>query len=859
MAENTTTYKAVIETEVKGADEVGDLGDKAQETDGKFKALRSQIRETNVQLQKLADEGKTGTEEFEKLRAKLDELNDAQDKVNFQAGQFDDQLAALPGPIGQVGGAIQGFNEGLNKFSTGFKLALGAVTLIIAAIAAFKESLSRTEEGQAKLNKITAAFEKILNGLFAVIEPIAMALADLLSAFLSNEKVLQALSVTVGVVTGTLTALFGIIQSLSGFIINNFVNAFKTLTSVAGAAGKVLKGVFTFDLALIKEGLGEVGDSIKTGFNSFVDNAKTTAKGVGDAVVNGVKQGFDAGSNAFKEGAKRLTKEEREAAKKRADEAKEEAKKRAEAFKSEQAAALKELEAFQKAATDLRKTARQKELDDNEIQFQALLEKAKKYKLDTEKLVEANKVKVAEINKKYDKEEIEKNISKLDTIAKDSDTKFNDRINAYNDELVKTKELLDKGFITQQEYADKVKTIEKDITAVKKEEADKQRDEQILAIENEVSLDEQKYSRRLALINDKEKLLIDAVKIAREESLKGTPVLDVDGNEISKLKLTEEQKAQIIADSNKRILQIQIDAANERTTVQNERYDEQIANIDAKEQLLLSNVELTEAQRTQIVLAAQQDRAAIRMMEIDDAMLGVDIELNNLATSFDRKQQLINEKEAILLQQEGLTQNQRTAIQQQASQERQNIAMAELEAKTALQNAELDLVQQGAGFLKEIAGRNKKLQIAAVIVEQAAAIGKIVVNTGIANAKALAASPLTFGQPWVTINTISGVLAAATSVAAGAKAIQQIKSADSGASASAPSMSGKGPTAAIAAPKVESAPAPQINTTGGQNPSTQIAQTIAKAQDKPIQTYVLSEKVSSTQAFDRRVNNAATF
>ena len=44
---------------------------------------------------KLADEGKSGTAEFEKLRTKLDELNDAQDKVNFQAGQFDDQLAAL--------------------------------------------------------------------------------------------------------------------------------------------------------------------------------------------------------------------------------------------------------------------------------------------------------------------------------------------------------------------------------------------------------------------------------------------------------------------------------------------------------------------------------------------------------------------------------------------------------------------------------------------------------------------------------------------------------------------------------------------------------------------------------------------
>jgi hypothetical protein len=147
MADNTTEYKVIVDTEVTGGEQIEQLGDEADKTGGKFKSLKSQIRETTVGLQKLADEGKEGTAEFEKLRQKLDDLNDAQDRVNFQAGQFDDQLAALPGPIGQVGGALKGFQEGLNKFSLGFKLALGAVVLIIGAIAAFKESLSRTAEG----------------------------------------------------------------------------------------------------------------------------------------------------------------------------------------------------------------------------------------------------------------------------------------------------------------------------------------------------------------------------------------------------------------------------------------------------------------------------------------------------------------------------------------------------------------------------------------------------------------------------------------------------------------------------------------------------------------------------------------
>lgn len=53
--------------------------------------------------------------------------------------------------------------------------------------------------------------------------------------------------------------------------------------------------------------------------------------------------------------------------------------------------------------------------------------------------------------------------------------------------------------------------------------------------------------------------------------------------------------------------------------------------------------------------------------------------------------------------------------------------------------------------------------------------------------------------------------------------------------------------------------APQIQTTSGINPSSQIAQTIAMGQQRPIQTYVVGSQISSQQALDRRTNVAATF
>ena len=344
MADNTTTYTTIIDTQVTGQEELKDLGDNAGEAEVKFKSLKSQIRETTVQLQALADQGKENTAEFEKLRGKLDNLNDAQERVNFQAGQFDDQLASLPGPLGSLGNGIKGFNEGLNRLSTGFKVAFGVVGLIVGAFFALKEALSRTEEGQAKLTKITEAFEKILNGLFAVIEPIAFQLADLAAAFLTNKTVLDVLGKSVGVVAGVFTGLLGTLTSVGKFIIGTLVNQFKTLIAVATGAGQVIKGVFTFDWEMIKKGAESTFKAVGDGVKTQVANTKELVKGVTTAVVDGYK----SAEKGFKEGSKRRTKAETEEYKKQ----QEAAKKAAEEKKKAQEAANKQALADAKKAEE---------------------------------------------------------------------------------------------------------------------------------------------------------------------------------------------------------------------------------------------------------------------------------------------------------------------------------------------------------------------------------------------------------------------------------------------------------------------------------------------------------------------------
>jgi regulator of extracellular matrix RemA (YlzA/DUF370 family) len=833
MAEqNTTNYKAVIETDVTPS---------------------------IAELKKLQKELKTTTDpaRFKELQQQIDDTKDAIAAARTGAGNFAEVLGTLPGPIGDIAARAGGLIGTLKTFGQvklgdlqGSFVELGKdlkdvakgffdLTGITKVYTVLNQALARSfvavgvGEQAAAVGARTFAAALTATGIGALVVGLGLLIANW-------DKVTDAITGATDESKTYEEAQTEVTKSVSDFNkkltdVTNTLKAAKagtiskedalkkyndTLGSTVGYAGSLeqAESLLAENTAVVVEGIklrtqanvfyaksaeaaakavsGEdvdpsiwesVGNYILSGGNALVfqmNQIKTVSKNYTELGVTADKfsKEGDKLTNAAIENDKKLKKglAKPPDTTKAADQRKAEL----EAIKkNSEAALLAVMEAQDKEVATVKK------------KYEEEIKLAEKYGKSTTELVAAREKELKDIRDKFAKETAEK----------------------------------------AKEAAEKLKEIE-----------DKKREERILAIENEIQLDEQKYTKLIALVNDREKVLVSTARQAKEQALKDTTI-------------TEEERATIIKNADRVIIDAQKTASAERLTIQNQRYDEQIANINAKEKELLTNTELNEAQRKQIQIQAADERKAVRQSEVDDALLTLDTEYNLIGTSYDRKQQLINEKEALLLQDTTLTEAQRTAIQQQASNERQNIAMAELEAKAALQTAELDLVQQGAGFLKEIAGKNKKLQIAAVIVEQAAAIGKIAVNTGIANAKAIAASPLTFGQPWVTINTISGVLSAATAVAAGVKAIQQINSADSGTPASAPSLNTPRGGQAITAPTVAAATAPTIQTGGNQNPTQQIADTIGAASGKPIKTYVLAQDVSSKQAFDRRTNNAASF
>jgi hypothetical protein len=174
------------------------------------------------------------------------------------------------------------------------------------------------------------------------------------------------------------------------------------------------------------------------------------------------------------------------------------------------------------------------------------------------------------------------------------------------------------------------------------------------------------------------------------------------------------------------------------------------------------------------------------------------------------------------------------------------LLLAKKEYRKAIQMQEADIAMQFGSVLQQIAGKNKELAIAGVVVEQGGAIAKIIMNTLAANSRAAIEYGIIPAIPFQTMNTIQGALSVASAIAAGAQAIASINSADSGGTASTgtsmPSTGG-GASAPIA-------PRPQA--------ATQLDATSLNAiNNVSARAYVVESDITGSQKRISRIENAA--
>jgi hypothetical protein len=172
------------------------------------------------------------------------------------------------------------------------------------------------------------------------------------------------------------------------------------------------------------------------------------------------------------------------------------------------------------------------------------------------------------------------------------------------------------------------------------------------------------------------------------------------------------------------------------------------------------------------------------------------------------------------------------------------------DGKKAIQDASFAVVEGGIGLLKGLFEKNKGLQKALLIAESAAGIAKIIVNTQAANSAARLKYSLIPGGAALAaaesvMNRVSAGIGIAANIAGTAKALSALGGGGS-AGGGAENPSGGGGAAA-----------PQFNVVG-QGGANQIAESMNKQAQTPIQAYVVAQNVTTAQSLNRNIVSNAS-
>ena len=159
-------------------------------------------------------------------------------KITVETKGAEKDIKKLDKGVRDAGKSAEGAEKGLKGMTGGTK-ALGAgfkalgIGLIISAFMKLKELFSGNIETARKFEVASAKISAMFDVLRDRIEPLFMSLSKLF------------------------TDPLGSLETFANAIKENMINRVKGLIDMFGALGKVVKGVFTRDMDLLKEGAGE--------------------------------------------------------------------------------------------------------------------------------------------------------------------------------------------------------------------------------------------------------------------------------------------------------------------------------------------------------------------------------------------------------------------------------------------------------------------------------------------------------------------------------------------------------------------------------------------------------------------------
>lgn len=160
------------------------------------------------------------------------------------------------------------------------------------------------------------------------------------------------------------------------------------------------------------------------------------------------------------------------------------------------------------------------------------------------------------------------------------------------------------------------------------------------------------------------------------------------------------------------------------------------------------------------------------------------------------------------------------------------------ETRKDLQLQYADVMMSAGRLLQQVAGDNKDLAIAGILLDQASAVASIAINTQKNAAKAGYLTPTGIAE------LAAGAIGITSAIIAAKQGIDAINSSGI--------QGGSGSSGGMVAP-----PAPKFNVVGASG-INQVAQSIGQQNNQPIKAYVVSKDVTTAQSLDRNIVNAAS-
>jgi len=782
--------------------------------------LKKQIRAVYDQLQLLTAGGKSQSQEFTLLQRKYNDLNDNLAKNKVRSQELFGSLSMLPGPIGTFASSLQGGLDLLKTFS-GYRLsdiknqfkALGDDLKEI--FKGFKEFNSKPiqtpqqQQGGQTTGGITSPSVAAGSGITESIDKRNAALKEYIAvngrANLSNMtfdsstgKMVSKIENLTKASTGAKTAIQA--QTAATNTLTTAEEAATTATTLLEAALAALGiGIIIAGIVALYNGMSELifrtKESTKA-FNLFAEGLKLTKDALDNELIT---------IQNYTQNRVNILKKQNATAESIRQEEINGVKKQRESIERE----VKGLDGTVQDALDTYMKYKGGLI--NNMFFKDEAEKAKKNYEDalnqqkelTKKSVQTNQ----EILNKASENETLTTKQNSDNRLKDLDILIKDEQLKRTVDLVKLKSYLEEkarieaywGQYTAKQKLDQQIQIDKELL---KEQVgnetrilEGQKDVQNLILATAKQGSEEYFNAKLSVAKIEYQKDKEAALLAGAD--KENKLIEAQVAFNGKIHSLDEEKIKQNEDSLNKLGQISIAAIKDDTDRQvaarQEKYNTDLRELEKEMALIKMSEESKAFYRSELREALDND---IQKIHIDELVKKYQSELTLLeaqqknlvaGTKAFLDNSIAIEEEAYQIKLLNAQKNgeDKERIEKEHAENIKAINLSAFEAEKNLQIQRLGVIAGIGQSLQTLAGKNKKLAIAGIIIEKAASIGQIIANTGIANAKAAAVSPLTFGQPWVAINTIAAGLSIAASIKGAADAISQINSADSGSSGGA--------------------------------------------------------------------------